>query len=162
MSITIQSPETSQAAKDKRHEDMMLYTRRHYQLWQRKVSQRRTPSPLSTPLQATTPPSPSPLSPSQLEVENEPKYIRIGDHTHPVPSEFIADTIAGLDEAELARKLNEIHQQQQRSQQRQQQAAREKWRKGQMAMIARQFKPKSLFNLSTFNEELHLAITQLK
>ena len=142
---------------------MWLYSARHYQLWRYKVKSRRTPSPLPPPPPSSSSLTPSSTPPPQVEVENELiKHIRIGDETHPVPSEFISATIAALNETELARKLNQIHRQQHDNQQRQQQQAREKWRKGQMAMLQKRFKPKSLFNLSTFNDELHRAITHLK
>ena len=76
-----------QLQNDKRADDMMMFSKRHINLLNRKArTPRRTPSPvLEAQVEAYQPPD-LPIVP---EVESDMKYITIGNSQHPVQAGFI-------------------------------------------------------------------------
>ena len=76
-----------QLQNDKRNDDMMMFSKRHINLLNRKArTPRRTPSPmLEAETEAYQPPDALPNVP---EVEPDVKYVTIGNRQHPVQEGF--------------------------------------------------------------------------
>ena len=76
-----------QHQNDKRTDDMMMFSKRHINLLNRKArTPRRTPSPV--PLEAQIEAYQPPDLPNVPEIESDVKYISIGNRQYPVQGGF--------------------------------------------------------------------------
>jgi len=151
------SQRETQLQNDKRKVDMMLFSKRHINLLNRKPrTPRRTPSPMpEAEIEANNPPA---VLPNVPEVESDVKYITIGNTQYPVQVSWVQNVVSRLNEMDIPTPNIPIDA-------RQQQQAREKWRRIQSTTLSNfknHFTPKPFIgNKVSLNNELRDAIRNL-